>query len=59
MKTADASKLFGSITRLAKAMNVSVRAVHYWGEYPPIARQYQVEILTNGRLHAERSGPTV
>jgi hypothetical protein len=47
------------ITRLAKAMNVSVRAVHYWGEYPPIARQYQVEILTNGRLHAERSGPTV
>ena len=56
MKTSDAINYFGSSTKLALALDLSGRqAVHYWGEYPPIPRQYQIEVLTNGELRAERS----
>jgi hypothetical protein len=55
MKTSDAINHFGSSTKLAHAMGLASRqAVHYWGEYPPIPRQYQIEVLTNGALRAER-----
>ncbi len=33
------------------------QAVEGWREYPPLVKQYQLEVLTNGRLRAQRRGP--
>lgn len=30
------------------------RAVDGWREYPPLVQQYQLEVLTNGGLRAQR-----
>ena len=54
MRTADAASRFGGIKPLATAMNVKPRTVESWGEFPPLPRQYQIEILTHGELRAER-----
>jgi hypothetical protein len=44
---------FGSAVKLAKEMGISPQAITLWGDYPPIARQYQIQVLTNGQLKAE------
>jgi hypothetical protein len=55
MKTKEAIQHYGSVPALAFALGLTSRqAVYYWGEYPPPGRQYQIEILTNGLLRAER-----
>jgi len=55
MKTKEAIKHYGSVPALAAALGLTSRqAIYYWGEYPPPGRQYQIEILTNGALRAER-----
>ena len=55
MKTQEAIDHFGSVVRLATALKLKTRqTVYAWGEYPPAGRQYQIEILTNGALKAER-----
>jgi hypothetical protein len=55
MKTQEAISHFGSVPELATALGLSSRqAVYAWGMYPPPGRQYQIEILTNGALRAER-----
>jgi len=55
MKTKEAIQHYGSVPALAAALGLASRqAVYYWGEYPPSGRQFQIEILTNGALRAER-----
>lgn len=55
MRTKDAIQHFGNVPNLAAALGLTSRqAVYHWGEYPPVGRQYQIEILTNGALRAER-----
>jgi hypothetical protein len=55
MKTKEAIEHFGSVPALAAALGMRSRqAVYYWGEYPTPGRQYQIEVLTNGALRAER-----
>jgi len=39
---------------LAQALGIWVSAIYQWGEYPPIGRQYQLEVMTGGKLQAER-----
>ena len=39
--------------RMAQALGVWVSAIYQWGEYPPIGRQFQLEVLTEGKLKAE------
>lgn len=40
---------------LAQALGIWVSAIYQWGEYPPIGRQYQLEVLTEGKLKVERN----
>ena len=41
--------------RMAQALGVWVSAIYQWGEYPPIGRQFQLEVLSEGKLKAERN----
>lgn len=53
MTTTQAIDYFGGVTSLARAIGIRRVAVYQWGEYPPVGRQYQLEVLTNGALRAE------
>lgn len=54
MKKNEAISHFGSQAALARALGVHRAAVNAWGDHIPIGRQYQLEILTNGQLKADR-----
>jgi DNA-binding transcriptional regulator YdaS (Cro superfamily) len=54
MDKADAIKWFGNGAALARALGVSTSAVSQWDEIP-LDRQCQIEVLTGGRLEADRS----
>lgn len=43
---------WGSKTNVAKALGLHKSAITNWGDKVPQARQYQIEILTNGKLKA-------
>lgn len=45
---------FGDIKGLCEALDISPAAVSQWGKYPPQNRQYELEILTKGKLKADR-----
>lgn len=53
MTTQEAINYFGNVRKLAKALDTSTNAIYQWGENPPIARQYEIEIKTGGKLKAE------
>jgi hypothetical protein len=53
MRKAEAIKYFKSQTGLARALGIEQPSVAAWGEYPPDARQLQIEKVTNGVLKAE------
>lgn len=50
MTTDEAVKLWGGQTRLAKALGITRDAVHKWKQYPPIDKQFQIMVLSGGRL---------
>lgn len=55
MKVKELIDLYGSQTAAAKALGVSVVAVHKWvkaGVIPEL-RQYQIEKITKGKLKCE------
>ena len=54
MKTKDAQEYYGSRRKLAEALGVTVAAVSLWGDTVPELRQYQLEVLTRGKLKAQR-----
>ena len=55
MKRSEAISFFDGIPNLARALNISYEAVRQWPEDGvPELRQYQIEVLTNGRLKAEK-----
>jgi hypothetical protein len=45
MKTKFAISLFGNVSDLAAALNISVQAVYKWGEEVPKLRQYELREL--------------
>lgn len=53
MKTREAADHFGSKKKLAEALGIQPSAVTMWGETVPISRQYQLQILSSGKLMAE------
>lgn len=53
MKRKQAIEHFGSISALAKALDISYEAVRQWGDQIPELRQYQLERITEGKLVAE------
>ena len=52
MKTTDAAAFFGSKKKIAEALLINPSAVTQWGEYVPESRQYQIQVLTKGKLKA-------
>lgn len=53
MKTKDAIKFAGTQVRLAEMLGTRQSTIASWGEYPPDARQLQIERVTLGALRAE------
>lgn len=43
-------------TTLKRWQAAERRAVDGWREFPPLVRQYQLEVLTGGVLRAQRAG---
>jgi hypothetical protein len=54
MTTQEAIDHFGSIKKLAQELDIWAHVIYRWGEYPPKARQYEIEVKTDGQLKAER-----
>lgn len=54
MNRADAINYFKGIAPLAKALGITYEAVRQWGDEIPQLRQYQLELVTNGQLKAEK-----
>lgn len=52
MKTTEAAAFFGSKKKLADALLINPSAVTQWGELVPESRQYQIQVLTKGKLKA-------
>lgn len=52
MKTTEAVKHFETATNLAKKLGVTKQAISNWGLYPPIGKQYQIQVMTKGKLKA-------
>lgn len=54
MKTIEVINHFGSKIGVARALNISPSAVTQWGELVPEQRQFQIEVLTNGKLKTDK-----
>lgn len=53
MKTKDAIDYYGSVKALADELGIWPHVIYRWGENPPMARQYELEVKTKGKLKAE------
>ena len=53
MKTTEAIQHYGSIRKLARALDITRQAVQCWGEYPPRGSQCELQIITDGVLKAD------
>lgn len=60
MRTKDAidyfkgpSKLASKLRRQDGQLGINRQAIYGWGEYPPVGRQYEIEVLTDGELKAD------
>lgn len=60
MRTKDAIKYFKGPSNLAAKLRrqdgrlgINRQAIYGWGEYPPVGRQYEIEVLTDGELKAD------
>ena len=50
MTTFEAMRFFGGAKKLAEVLGLTRDAVYKWGAYPPIATQFQIMVLSAGRL---------
>ena len=53
MTTNEVILYFGDVRKLARALDTSTNAIYQWGDTPPLSRQYELEVKTNGELKAE------
>lgn len=58
MRTEEAIAHFGGIKKLADALGVWPQVIYQWGDAPPISRQYELEVKTDGALKARRDNAT-
>jgi hypothetical protein len=54
MTTQEAIDHYGSVKKLADALGIWPQVIYTWGEAPPMARQYELEVKTGGTLRADR-----
>ena len=50
MTTQEAVQFWGGQTSLAKALGITRDTVYKWKQYPPMATQFQIMVLSGGRL---------
>ncbi|WP_430009868.1 Cro/CI family transcriptional regulator [Methylophaga lonarensis] len=50
---------FGGAGKTAEALGISKQAVGQWPSIVPLGRQYQIELLTNGQLKAQKTAGMV
>lgn len=53
MTTDEAVQFFGGLKKLADALGVWPQVIYKWGERPPMARQYEIQVKTEGKLRAD------
>jgi transcriptional repressor of cell division inhibition gene dicB len=53
MKTSEAIAHYGGVKELAAALGIWPHVVYRWGDSPPMARQYEIEVKTSGVLRAD------
>lgn len=55
MTTNEAIRYFGSKRALWEFLELRGKrmTIYQWGDRPPMPRQYQLELLTNGHLRAD------
>jgi len=54
MKTQEAIDYWGGVKNLADDLKTWPQTIYQWGEYPPMGRQYEIEIKSDGQLRAEK-----
>jgi DNA-binding transcriptional regulator YdaS (Cro superfamily) len=54
MKTQEAAAFFGGKKKLADALGIGASAVSMWGDEIPESRQYQIQVISKGKLKADR-----
>jgi hypothetical protein len=54
MTTQEAIQHYGGIRRLAEELKVWPQVIYSWGDRPPMGRQYELEVKTEGALKADR-----
>lgn len=54
MKTQEAIDYYGGIKKLADAIGIWPQVIYTWGDTPPMGRQYELEVKTEGALKADR-----
>lgn len=52
MTTEEVVQYYGSIKRVADELRVWPQVIYAWGDEPPMGRQYEIEVKTNGALKA-------
>ena len=52
MKLTEATEYFGGVKGLAEAIGITTQAIYQWGGIIPAVRQYQIQVITKGRLKA-------
>ena len=50
MTTQEAVQFWGGQKSLANALGITRDTVHKWKQYPPMATQFQIMVLSGGRL---------
>ena len=55
MTTQQAIYHYGSIKGLADALGVWPQVIYRWGEHPPMARQYELQVKTKNKLKAQNN----
>ncbi|WP_313021325.1 Cro/CI family transcriptional regulator [Atlantibacter hermannii] len=53
MKTKEAISAVGGVPNLCRLLECTRAAIYQWGEEVPEARQYELEIKTNGLLKSD------
>ncbi|HLD10028.1 MAG TPA: Cro/CI family transcriptional regulator [Methylophilaceae bacterium] len=55
MTTQEAIDWAGGLRKLAKKLGMrAASSICGWGIYPPMGRQYQLQVITKGKLKAEK-----
>lgn len=57
MRKSDVIEYFGSVKAVANALELTSQAVSMWPETVPRNRQWQIDVLTEGKLKAQRERP--